>query len=96
MNVVISFYELKYVYIKKNNFLVYMMLAPVNEHTAINEKTKSRNNKWVHLGDEKRETVSPRNNFEDLNTSNLYFDIKITILATVPIMLMILICWYFR
>ncbi|KAL6445430.1 hypothetical protein ACFW04_002308 [Cataglyphis niger] len=80
------------------SYAVYMMLAPVNdEHAinAINEKKKGRNNEWIYIDDDKEETVSPRNNFEDLQSRKLYMEIKVAFLATMPLMLLIMLCYYF-
>ncbi|KAL6445429.1 hypothetical protein ACFW04_002307 [Cataglyphis niger] len=78
--------------------IAYLMLAPINDnYTAIIEKKNVRNKKWIYnVDDKKKETVSSRNNFQNVYTSDLYFDLKIAFLATIPILLLyIMICCYF-
>lgn len=84
------------IYVKKNSFLVYIILVPTSDkHTPINND--ENNNKWIYnLNYKKRETVLPTKSIEDLNTFDIYMtSAKIAIIIIILIAVLI-ICYCCR
>ncbi|XP_029661553.1 uncharacterized protein LOC115234529 isoform X2 [Formica exsecta] len=68
-----------------------------DKHTAINEKKNKGTKKWVYnLDDEIKETISPTNNSEDLNTPDIYIDLKIALLLMITIISVLLYCCVYK